>query len=86
MARAALNWSLQQLADASGVHRNTISNFELSKYAGEQAKLIAIRRALEKAGVVFVDENGEGPGVRLRGAGAGSAKAKPKAAKKARKR
>jgi hypothetical protein len=28
-----------------------------------------IRRALEKAGVVFIDENGGGPGVRLRKAG-----------------
>ena len=26
----------------------------------------AIRRALEKAGVEFIDENGGGPGVRLR--------------------
>jgi hypothetical protein len=25
-----------------------------------------IRRALESAGAIFVDENGEGPGVRLR--------------------
>jgi hypothetical protein len=27
---------------------------------------IAIREALEDAGVVFIDENGGGPGVRLR--------------------
>jgi hypothetical protein len=26
----------------------------------------AIRTALEKAGVIFVEENGDGPGVRLR--------------------
>jgi hypothetical protein len=26
----------------------------------------AIRAALESAGVIFVEENGEGPGVRLR--------------------
>jgi hypothetical protein len=35
----------------------------------------AIRTALESAGVIFVDENGEGPGVRLRKAGAPGAKA-----------
>jgi len=26
----------------------------------------AVRRALEAAGVIFVEENGDGPGVRLR--------------------
>lgn len=66
MARAALNWSLGELAEAAGVHRNTISNFETGKYAGDPEKLAAIRVALESAGVIFVTENGEGPGVRLR--------------------
>ena len=66
MARAALNWSLADLAAAAGVHRNTISNFETSKFAGSEEALAAIRGALESAGVIFVDENGEGPGVRLR--------------------
>jgi hypothetical protein len=32
---------------------------------------LAVRRALEAAGVIFIDENGEGPGVRLRKHGAG---------------
>ena len=66
MARAALNWSLADLAKAAGVHRNTISNFETEKYAGEPDKLTAIRAALESAGVIFVEENGDGPGVRLK--------------------
>jgi transcriptional regulator with XRE-family HTH domain len=66
MARAALNWSLADLAEAAGVHRNTISNFETEKYAGSEEALAAIRSALESAGVIFVHENGEGPGVRLR--------------------
>jgi transcriptional regulator with XRE-family HTH domain len=66
MARALLNWSLDDLATVSGVHRNTISNFEIGKYEGDPKKLAAIRGALESAGVIFVDENGEGSGVRLR--------------------
>jgi transcriptional regulator with XRE-family HTH domain len=66
MARAALNWSLKQLAKAAGVHANTISNFETGRYGGDPEKLAAIRAALESAGVIFVEENGEGPGVRLR--------------------
>jgi transcriptional regulator with XRE-family HTH domain len=55
-ARALLNWSLDQLAYAAGVHRNTISNFETGKYAGDPDKLAAIRGALESSGVIFVDE------------------------------
>ncbi|WP_253203601.1 helix-turn-helix domain-containing protein [Methylosinus sp. KRF6] len=65
-ARAALNWSLERLAEASGVHRNTISNFETRKYDGEPEKLAAVKRALESAGVIFIKENGEAAGVRLR--------------------
>lgn len=66
MARAALNWTLSDLAKASGVHRNTISNFETERYGGSAEALAAIQAALEAAGVIFVAENGEGPGVRLR--------------------
>lgn len=65
MARAALNWTLAQLAEASGVHRNTISNFETGKFAGSDQALGAMRAALELAGVEFIAENGGGAGVRL---------------------
>lgn len=34
--------------------------------AGMQNNIDAVIRALESAGVIFVAENGEGPGVRLR--------------------
>jgi hypothetical protein len=34
--------------------------------AGMANNVEAVRRALESAGVIFVEENGEGPGVRLR--------------------
>jgi len=64
MARAALNWSLEDLAKAADVHRNTISNFETGKYAGDAETLTKIRAALEKAGVVFT--NGGEPGVKLK--------------------
>ena len=65
-ARAALNWSLERLADASGVHRNTLSNFETRKYVGDPDKLAAVRHALEEAGVIFIEENGQAAGARLR--------------------
>ncbi|MDB5652201.1 MAG: response regulator [Hyphomicrobiales bacterium] len=65
MARAAVNWSLDQLAQAAGVHRNTIHNFETGRYSGNPEKLRAVRQALQNAGVEFIGEAGSS-GVRLR--------------------
>jgi len=65
-ARALLNWSQQQLADASKAGVVTIRNFEGGKSSPINSTLEVLRRALESAGVIFVEENGEGPGVRLR--------------------
>jgi len=66
MARGALNWTVRDLAEAAGVHRNTISNIEVGRYAGDQRTLEAIELTFRRAGVEFIDENGGGPGVRLR--------------------
>ena len=74
MARAALNWTVRDLAAATGLHRNTITNIEVGRYAGDPATLNLIREVLIREGVVFIDENGGGPGVRLRK----SAKEKPR--------
>jgi transcriptional regulator with XRE-family HTH domain len=65
MARAALNWSVRDLAEAAHIHRNTVSNIETGRYAGDAGTLAAIVGALKRAGVEFIDENGGGPGVRL---------------------
>lgn len=65
MARAALSWSTQDLAKAAGVGANTVNRFE----AGQDARVSSVdkmRLAMEAAGVIFVAENGEGPGVRIR--------------------
>jgi transcriptional regulator with XRE-family HTH domain len=59
-ARAALNWSLERLAEVSGVHRNTLSNFENRKCDCEPETLSAVRRALEGAGMVFTKDDREG--------------------------
>jgi len=74
MARAALNWTVRDLAAATGLHRNTITNIEVGRYAGDPATLKLIKEILIREGVVFIDENGGGPGVRLRK----SAKEKPR--------
>jgi DNA-binding XRE family transcriptional regulator len=66
MARAALDWTVRDLAKAAGLHRNTINNVEVGRYGGDPNTLQKIEKALVAAGVVFIDENGGGPGVRLR--------------------
>ena len=66
MARAALNWTVRELAEAASVHRNTITNIETGKYVGDPETLAAMKSVLKRAGVEFIDENGGGPGVRLR--------------------
>ena len=66
MARAALDWTVRDLADATGLHRNTISNLEVGRYSGDAKTLELIEKVLTKAGVEFIAENGGGVGVRLK--------------------
>ncbi|MBX4964469.1 helix-turn-helix domain-containing protein [Rhizobium binae] len=65
MARAALGWGVRDLAKSAEVSVDTISRLERGE-AIMPRTLNAIRGALEAAGVIFIDENGEGPGARLR--------------------
>jgi transcriptional regulator with XRE-family HTH domain len=67
-ARALLRWTADDLARKSTLGVNTIRRAELaeSETALTAANDLAIRRALEAAGVDFIDENGGGTGVRLK--------------------
>jgi predicted transcriptional regulator len=65
MARAALEIGVKELAEKASVSTNTIVRLERGE-ALRPRTLAAIRAALESAGVIFVEGNGEGPGVRLR--------------------
>jgi hypothetical protein len=67
-ARALIRWSAADLATKSAVGVTTIRRAELKDVETSMttANDLAIRRALEAAGVEFIDENGGGPGVRLR--------------------
>ena len=67
-ARSLIRWTANDLAAASALSVATIRRAELkeSETALTTANDLAIRRALEAAGVEFIDENGGGPGVRLR--------------------
>ena len=67
-ARALLRWSAAELARAAALGLATIQRAEsaANETSLTAANEIAIRRALEAAGVEFIDENGGGAGVRLR--------------------
>ena len=67
-ARALIRWSAVDLANASSVGVTTVRRAELteSETAMTSANDLAVRRALEAAGVEFIPANGGGPGVRLK--------------------
>jgi predicted transcriptional regulator len=65
-ARGLLDWTQQDLADRAGVGIVTVRQVEAGVSDPRRSTLEVIRRALETAGVQFIDENGGGPGVRLR--------------------
>ena len=66
--RALIRWSADDLSRASTISVATIRRAELTEGQTSltAANNLAIRHALEAAGVEFIDENGGGAGVRLR--------------------
>ncbi|AZO65822.1 MULTISPECIES: helix-turn-helix domain-containing protein [unclassified Mesorhizobium] len=64
-ARGLLNWTVRDLAERSGVHRNTVTRIE-TEATPPGHSISAVQAALEAAGVEFIPENGGGAGVRLR--------------------
>lgn len=65
-ARSLLNMKQTDLAAAASVSLATLNNIERGVTDPRSSTLDSIQRALEAAGVIFIAENGEGPGVRLR--------------------
>jgi transcriptional regulator with XRE-family HTH domain len=69
-ARSLVGYSREDLAAKSGVAAVTIKGFELLGADSKISTLNKLRRALEQAGVEFIDEGSKsddgGPGVRLR--------------------
>nr|WP_246710398.1 MULTISPECIES: transcriptional regulator [unclassified Martelella] len=66
--RALIRWTASDLARAAKIGIATVRRAEADE--GEirmtEANLSAVVSALESAGVLFISENGGGPGVRLR--------------------
>jgi transcriptional regulator with XRE-family HTH domain len=62
-ARGLLDWSQAELAARSNLSESTIRDFEKGRRIPSINNLAAVRRALEAAGVEFID--GDQPGVRL---------------------
>lgn len=65
-ARGLIDWTQDQLAQAASVSKNTVASFERGDRTPTVANLKAMRAALEVAGVLFIEQNGAGFGVRLR--------------------
>lgn len=65
MALAAVRWGVRDLVAAAGVSMDTIARFKRGERVKENT-VAAMKTALEAAGVIFIQENGEGPGVRLK--------------------
>ena len=67
MARAALDWSIDVLAEKTDVSSRTIKRIEaqVGIPVATEANLRLIRETLQAAGIEFVGDAGDGPGVRL---------------------
>ena len=67
-ARALLRWEQRDLAQASGVSLPSVKRLETrpGDLAAQERTIVQLRKALEKAGVEFIAENGGGAGGRLK--------------------
>lgn len=65
-ARALLGWSQSELARSALVSISTIAQFERGQRATTRANLVALRQALDLAGIAFLTNEGGGVGVRFR--------------------
>lgn len=66
-ARGLLGWSQTELASAAGLSLPTVKRYETGKGARVSDQAVEkMHTALEAAGIIFVEENGSGAGVRLK--------------------
>ena len=67
MARAALGWSIDVLAEKTSISSRTIKRIEntIGIPNATAANLKLIKQTLEQAGIEFIGSADDGPGVRL---------------------
>jgi transcriptional regulator with XRE-family HTH domain len=66
-ARGLLGWSQTRLGIEAEMSLPTVKRYESATGAKvSNGAIQKLQRALEKAGIEFIDEDGGGPGVRLR--------------------
>ncbi|KAB0539320.1 XRE family transcriptional regulator [Pseudochrobactrum saccharolyticum] len=65
-ARALIELSRERLSSFSGIDIRVIELFERKLETPDETILVALQKALEDAGAVFIPENGGGIGVRLK--------------------
>lgn len=63
--RALLGWTQQRLADQALLAVNTLRAVEKGQRNSKDESVAAIRKALVKAGIVFISDGVMGEGVRL---------------------
>jgi DNA-binding XRE family transcriptional regulator len=63
MARAALQWSLHEAAQAAGVSYRTILRFEKEQRDVQPELIAGLCRAYEKAGMRFIEQGADTGGV-----------------------
>jgi len=65
-ARGLLDWTQEQLAERAELSRSTVRGFEGGKHDLQRASAAQVVRVFGAAGVLLIDADDVGPGVRLR--------------------
>jgi transcriptional regulator with XRE-family HTH domain len=64
-ARGLLDWTQEELAEAAGVCRSTVRDFEKGRHDLSRSSADQVTAALEMAGIHLIPAGEMGPGVRL---------------------
>jgi transcriptional regulator with XRE-family HTH domain len=65
-ARKLLQWTLLNVSFGGRISEKTLADFESGKAGLSTLQRSVLRATLESAGVIFGEDNGDGPGVTLR--------------------